>query len=300
MKLETKFIDSNGVIKGTILEISVDMKKYLDQTFPQFSETFDETTLIIIAKFTQRLLEVYTFYQKAHSPCLFMSSTNASDKIFKFSKDLGRNFDLIDQSHFIQKCNTAENHLNNPLSLHRVCNLFKLDNNMQMIPNKRIKSKMIYRSQETKMELKYNESVSSKCKSLVQKELQPVLLSYLCCCLKDSQFCNVSLCQFSQDSTPFKYNADHYLEFQKPLLSMECWTKSILDNLTSLLAIRFATDIRDGCARNRSRRRRKLDGTTQSVSDDSETAENLSECSGEVGQSNQELQQVKRRKKDSE
>jgi hypothetical protein len=182
-----------------------------------------------------------------------MSSLNCTTKQFKYSKELGRNFDTNDRNHFISNGKAAANYFNIPFSDPVEYQLYRLDDEQQLMQNSRMKTKNRYRSQETKTEIKYNEIMTVRCKTTLFKEIQPQLLSYICCCLNDNKFRHISFQTFTITSSPSKHHLSCYTSnaFESDQISDSDWLKQLLNDLINMLGIRSLNELCDGSGRKK-------------------------------------------------
>lgn len=255
IKLDSKFSESETMIDAVILDVSKNVSAFLENQFPTIKTIFNDRITNLLAKLMLRLSQLYSFYQCAHSPCLFMSSLNSSNKKYKFCRNLGRNFDDIDRAHFINIGTKAANYFNPPFSPIMEYQMYKLDEAQQKVINSRMKTTDRFRAQETKSETKFNELVTSKCESFIFNDIQPLLISYLCCCLNDEMFRNVPFHVFCQESSHLKYSWKYFEKtFRTPPPTppnLETWMKVTMDNIVSICGFRSLNEIVDGCGRKK-------------------------------------------------
>jgi hypothetical protein len=255
IKLDSKFSANKTSIDAVVLDVCKNMSEFVENQFPTLKLIFNGRITNLLAKLMIRLLQLYSFYQRAHSPCLFMSSLNSSSKKYKFCRNLGRNFDDIDRLHFINIGTKAANYFNPPLSRPIEYQMYKLDEAEHIMINSRMKTTDRFRAQETKSEIKFNEYITSKCESFIFNDIQPMLISYICCCLNDEMFRNVPFQIFCQDSSHLKYSWKYFERiFDARLttpLNIEIWMKTTMESIVKICDFRNLREIVDGCGRKK-------------------------------------------------
>jgi hypothetical protein len=250
------FIDATENILFSPIRKNVDaISNFLQKNFQSCYHLYDEKFLVACAKLFYRLFQLVSFYDKAHSPSLFMSPMSKTQP-FKFCSDLGRYLDEIDRERFLNNGKLAANHSKLPLNQENVYELFVYDDNNEKQQNARSKTDFRYRAVETKAETLYNGKVTTKCKKRVYREVMPNFLSYISCCLMFNDFKNVKFGDFCLNQSVGKYKLETYnisLDTGSSVLSDNQWIESLISVIVQQLGIRGIAELRDGIVSSMSR-----------------------------------------------
>lgn len=248
LKMEEKFCQNEltfGVIKPVAVLI-VMIKKLIDKKFPGDELVLSESFLVLCGKLFYRLYQVSAFYNKSHSPSLFLTLTKRNQE-FRFCAELGRSFERSDIDLFKENGKVAANFYKDPFEPPVEYEVYALNSNNEKKKSLRYSNTFVYRAVETSSETKYNNKVTARTKKKVYKELMPNFFAYLVCCKRDNKFKHVSFRSFCSETSVFRYLLSHYqVNDHADIIDNTVWIDNISNEMLRQLGIRYLNDIRDG------------------------------------------------------